>query len=92
MACWSLRIFILVLGLCKHLLTTIAVLVFFHSLLNEAQPFGDKTKSKDQERLNRAGLLEGVDKVKLILYVHKRCLDYLVHSARIMIVVLSVSL
>lgn len=34
-----------------------------HSLLNEAQPFGDKTKSKDQERLNRAGLLDDLDKV-----------------------------
>ncbi|XP_066975472.1 protein unc-79 homolog isoform X11 [Macrobrachium rosenbergii] len=28
------------------------------SLLNEAQPFGDKTKSKDHDRLNRAGLLD----------------------------------
>uniref|UniRef100_A0A0P4WEN1 Protein unc-79 homolog n=3 Tax=Scylla olivacea TaxID=85551 RepID=A0A0P4WEN1_SCYOL len=32
------------------------------SLLNEAQPYGDKTKSKDQERLNRAGLLDDLDK------------------------------
>ncbi|KAK3873352.1 hypothetical protein Pcinc_021639 [Petrolisthes cinctipes] len=32
------------------------------SLLNEAQPFGDKTKCKDQERLNRAGLLDDIDK------------------------------
>ncbi|XP_071543773.1 protein unc-79 homolog isoform X4 [Panulirus ornatus] len=34
------------------------------SLLNEAQPFGDKTKSKDQERLNRAGLLDDIEKAE----------------------------
>ncbi|KAG7162816.1 unc-79-like 2 [Homarus americanus] len=32
------------------------------SLLNEAQPLGDKTKCKDQDRLNRAGLLDDIDK------------------------------
>nr|XP_045612898.1 protein unc-79 homolog isoform X4 [Procambarus clarkii] len=32
------------------------------SLLNEAQPFGDKTKCKDHDRLNRAGLLDDIDK------------------------------
>ncbi|XP_069937362.1 protein unc-79 homolog isoform X2 [Cherax quadricarinatus] len=34
------------------------------SLLNEAQPFGDKTKCKDQDRLNRAGLLDDIDKTE----------------------------
>ena len=31
---------------------------FFSSLLNEAQPAGDRSKAKEQERLNRAFLLE----------------------------------
>lgn len=44
-------------------------ILFFCSLLNEAQPFGDKTKSKDQDRLNRAGLLDDIDKVSYVVTV-----------------------
>ncbi|XP_042883659.1 protein unc-79 homolog isoform X4 [Penaeus japonicus] len=45
------------------------------SLLNEAQPFGDKTKSKDQERLNRAGLLDDVDQVECLTPEESRLLS-----------------
>lgn len=50
--------------------------MIFYSLLNEAQPYGDKTKSKDQERLNRAGLLDDLDKVGKIklLFSHSCCI------------------
>ncbi|XP_047487267.1 protein unc-79 homolog [Penaeus chinensis] len=45
------------------------------SLLNEAQPFGDKTKSKDQDRLNRAGLLDDVDQAECLTPEESRLLS-----------------